>query len=386
MANAPRAGSRVLVTDGEFKHTLGIVRALADAGHDVHLLARSARAPAVHSRSVRRWYEAPASGADLAARMADVAARLAPVSVVAVGSASMAVADRMRGLWPADVGIAMPPERGFSVAGHKDETAKLARSLGIDTPREMLVHTPDEARRAVQEIGLPLVLKSSREEGRKALRYVREARTVESSFAAVQASSTEGVLAQEYVAGAGYGMSALYQNGRRLRTFMHRRIREWPPTGGASAAAESVPECPPLEQAGARLLDALAWNGVAMVEFKGDPDGRLVLIEINAKFWGSHDLALASGVLFPCDLVALIEGRALEPQRPVRSVRFTWPLGGDLWHGVARPSSLPRVLWDAISPGVAHNVRVSDPMPHVYELMQWARSAPGAWQEFRDLR
>src|SRR5262245_40030975 len=123
-----------------------------------------------------------------------------------------------------------------------------------------------------------------------------------------------------------------------------------------------------------------------MVEFKGHPSGRLVLIEINAKFWGSHDLALASGVLFPCDLVALIEGRALPSQPPVRRVRFTWPLGGDLWHGVYRPSSLPRVLWDAISPGVAHNVRASDLMPHVYELTQWVRSAPGAWQEFRDLR
>ena len=31
---------RVLVTDGEFKHTLGIVRALAARGHEVHLLAR----------------------------------------------------------------------------------------------------------------------------------------------------------------------------------------------------------------------------------------------------------------------------------------------------------------------------------------------------------
>jgi predicted ATP-grasp superfamily ATP-dependent carboligase len=54
---------------------------------------------------------------------------------------------------------------------------------------------------------------------------------------------------------------------------MHRRVREWPPTGGASAAAESVPHAPALEHAGTRLLDALEWHGVAMVEFKGDPFG-----------------------------------------------------------------------------------------------------------------
>ena len=26
----------------------------------------------------------------------------------------------------------------------------------------------------------------------------------------------------------------------------------------------------------------------------------------------------------------------------MRRVRFSWPLGGDLWHGLARPASLPR--------------------------------------------
>ena len=31
---------RVLVTDGELKHTLGIARALHARGHEVHVLAR----------------------------------------------------------------------------------------------------------------------------------------------------------------------------------------------------------------------------------------------------------------------------------------------------------------------------------------------------------
>ena len=61
-STAESAPGRVLVTDGEFKHTLGIVRALAARGHEVHLLARSRRAPAVHSRAVHAWHVAPSSG------------------------------------------------------------------------------------------------------------------------------------------------------------------------------------------------------------------------------------------------------------------------------------------------------------------------------------
>ena len=66
-----------------------------------------------------------------------------------------------------------------------------------------------------------------------------------------------------------------------------------------------------VERAVALGAHALAWHGVAMVECKRTPEGDFVLMEINAKFWGSHDLALAAGVNFPGDLVALLEGRAL---------------------------------------------------------------------------
>jgi len=385
------APPRVLVTDGEFKHTLGIVRSLADAGHEVHLLARSARAPAVHSQAVHAWYPVATGGEALEARLLELTARLAPAAVIAVGSDAMAAADRLRKRWPAGAAIALPSERSFTIANHKDLTADTARSVGVDTPRSRLVSSADEARAALAEWGAPLVLKSSREEGRKVLRYARDDREAAEGFAAVRSGAADAVLAQEYVRGDGFGFCALYWHGRSVRHFMHRRVREWPPTGGASAAAESVPDAPLLEAAGTRLLDALGWHGVAMVEFKGDPfgasgGGRLALIEINAKFWGSHDIALAAGVDFPADLAALLEGRTLGPQPPVRHVRFSWPLGGDLWHGLARPAALPRVLWEAISPGVAHNGRWSDPLPHVYELMQCIRSTPGAWREARALR
>lgn len=379
---------RVLVTDGEFKHTLGIVRSLAARGHEVHLLARSGRAPAAHSRAVSQWYAAPASGSPgFDARLRHVLETLQPLSFVPVGSGAMAAAHRMRDTLPAGVGVALPPPTSYETANEKARTAVAARTIGLGTPRELLVANIDQARRAFTTLGSPMVLKSAREEGVKALRYVRTDAGLEPAFEAVRALASGAVLAQECVSGDGYGFSALYWHGRRVRHCMHRRVREWPPSGGTSACAESLPDCPELERAGTALLDALQWHGVAMVEFKGEPTREgLKLMEINAKFWGSHDLALAAGVDFPGDLVDLLEGRTLPAQPPVRRVRFAWPMGGDLWHGLFRPASLPRVLWDAISPGTARNFRLSDPAPHLWELMQWARSTPGAWREQEDLR
>ena len=376
------------MTDGEFKHTLGIVRSLAERGHEVHLLARSGRAPAAHSRAVSETHFGPAprdSGFEewLTSRLE----ALTPVSLVPVGSGSMAAVHRLRGRLPDGVRVALPPPNSFETANEKARTALMARAVGVRTPDERLVSNETEARLAVEAFGVPLVLKSAREEGRKVLRYVRSEAELAPAFAAVRALTGGALLAQRYVTGDGFGFSALYWEGRRVRHCMHRRVREWPPSGGTSACAESLPDAPELERSGTALLDSLQWHGVAMVEFKGSLEpGGLSLMEVNAKFWGSHDLALAAGVDFPGDLVALLEGDALEPQAPGRAVRFSWPLGGDLWHGLFRPADLPAVLADALSPAVAHNFRADDPLPHLFELMQWARSFPGALREARELR
>lgn len=388
LSHPPSAGKpgRVLVTDGEFKHTLGIVRSLGTRGHEVHLLARSGRAPAAHSRWVARWHAAPAAGASqYDVRLIEVAAALAPVSLIPVGSGAWASADRLRDRLPPGVGLAIATRESFAIANDKRQTADVARMLGVRTPEERPVRSLEDARSAWKELGVPLVLKSAREEGRKVLRYVRSAEQLPAAFEAVRAAAGGEVIAQSHVAGDGYGFSALYWHGVRVRGFAHRRVREWPPSGGTSACAESVTGAPEIERAGAALLDALKWHGVAMVEFKGSP-AQPVLIEINAKFWGSLDVALAAGVDFPGDLTALLEGRTLPPQAPVRPVRFSWPLGGDLWHGLFQPASLPRVLWDALSPAVAHNFRWDDAAPHWWEALQWARSTPGAWNEHRNLR
>ncbi|MGH7723836.1 MAG: hypothetical protein ACREOU_00230 [Candidatus Eiseniibacteriota bacterium] len=403
-ASAGRPG-RVLLTDGEFKHTLGIARALHARGHEVHLVVRSRRAPAAHSRAVARTHFAPPpADASFAARLAEIARTLAPVSLVPVGDGSVRAAEALRGTRATlgngaghGIALALPPPASLALANDKAKTGEFARSLGVATPGERVATTLEEALAAYRALGPVVVVKGRHEAGVKQLRYVRREADVAAAFAVVRDASGEGPLVQQYVAGEGVAFFALYWDGRPRLTFMHRRIREWPPSGGSSTCAESLLNEPALDRAGRALLDALAWHGVAMVEMKRAADGRLVLMEINAKFWGSHDLALAAGVDMPGELVALLEGReAGEGERAAgesgaaapapRRVRFSWPLGGDLWHGLARPSALPRVLFDALWPGVAHSARLSDPIPLLYEVVQCVRSTPGAFRQWRETR
>jgi predicted ATP-grasp superfamily ATP-dependent carboligase len=140
-----------------------------------------------------------------------------------------------------------------------------------------------------------------------------------------------GVLVQEFIEGPGHGFFALMHHGRPLRIFMHKRLREYPPAGGPSTAAAAY-YSPRLEELGVKLLSALDWNGVAMVEFKFDVHRRdFVLMEINGRFWGSLELALCSGVNFGRDLIRLYRNEPLECSSVYnRQMKFYWPLDGDL--------------------------------------------------------
>lgn len=105
---------------------------------------------------------------------------------------------------------------------------------------------------------------------------------------------------QEYISGQGFGYFALYDKSQKVKAhFCHKRIREYPITGGPSSCCESYYH-PELVRIGRRLLESLDWTGLAMVEFKYDPSRHnFYIIEVNPRYWGSLPLAVMSGVNFP---------------------------------------------------------------------------------------
>jgi hypothetical protein len=141
------------------------------------------------------------------------------------------------------------------------------------------------------------------------------------------------ILFQEYLTGGGYGFFGLYDKGVFKQGFAHKRIREFPMSGGASACAESIEE-EELTLLGRRILDAVAWHGLAMVEFKKDEAGQFRLLEVNPKLWGSFDLSVAAGVPFTEKWVQLAMNQPIEPHKDYeKGIQFSWLMEGDMQHG-----------------------------------------------------
>jgi predicted ATP-grasp superfamily ATP-dependent carboligase len=145
--------------------------------------------------------------------------------------------------------------------------------------------------------------------------------------------------------GPGYGASFLLDEKGEVRaSFVHKRLREYPVTGGASTLRESVRSDDIRDMARA-LLNALDWFGVAMVEFKVDPrDGTPKLMEINPRFWGSLSLAVEAGVNFPYLLYRMSRGENFKPVEHYQiGKRCRWLLPGDILHFIYNPGRMK--LW-----------------------------------------
>jgi predicted ATP-grasp superfamily ATP-dependent carboligase len=173
--------------------------------------------------------------------------------------------------------------------------------------------------------------------------------------------------------------------------FAHRRLREKPPSGGVSVYRESIALDEQLVGPGLRLLDALGWNGVAMIECKREQaTGRQVVMEVNPRFWGSLQLAIDAGIDFPSLLVRCAAGEAVPTCDRYRiGTRSRW-FWGDVDHLCLRltrsraelqlengAGSRLRAVRDfvRVSPGRDRSEvwRWRDPLPFLVETLQWLR-------------
>ncbi len=133
---------------------------------------------------------------------------------------------------------------------------------------------------------------------------------------------------QAFIPGKGAGIFCLYDQGRPVTYFAHKRLREKPPEGGVSVLCESAVPDPTMQAYASRLLDEVGWHGVAMVEFRVAPDGTPYLMEVNTRFWGSLQLAVDAGVDFPRLLWEVHQGRAPRgPEEYKVGQRLRWLLG-----------------------------------------------------------
>ena len=180
---------------------------------------------------------------------------------------------------------------------------QIAEELGLPIPKTYNIENINQIRDIAKAMEYPVVIKLKNATSSEGISYSHTENEFlfkyKNTIAKYNLLPKEYPLVQEYVDGNGYGVSALFNQGDIRAIFTHKRLREYPITGGPSTLRESVRH-EKMEKIATDLLKHMNWHGVAMVEFKLDKTNRKpVLIEVNPRFWGSINQAVMSGVDFP---------------------------------------------------------------------------------------
>jgi predicted ATP-grasp superfamily ATP-dependent carboligase len=390
----------VLVTDGDERAALAVVRSLGRAGYAVHVCGTRDRPLAAVSRRALRSFVAPdplrAPGGFVATVAGYVATHRIDVILPITEAALLAVLGA-RGAFDG-AAIPFPSIETFRAVNDKRSLSMAAARLGIRVPCQWEVMQPDDlASFDTAALPYPVVIKPARSVsdygGIRAKHTVRHAQDADQfrARAAELPASAFPLLVQQRVIGAGCGVFLLRWANETVAAFAHRRIREKPPAGGVSVYAEAVPLNSTLVQQSEQLLASFAWQGVAMIEYKMDEaTDSAYLMEVNGRFWGSLQLAIDAGVDFPLLLLQCTLGEDVPQQSGYRTGtrgRWWW---GEVDHVLARlrrsdaelalpPGSPTRraVLADFLARWRPHErdavFRLDDPLPFLYESARWLR-------------
>jgi predicted ATP-grasp superfamily ATP-dependent carboligase len=327
---------RVLVTDGDSRAALAVTRSLGRAHHEVLVGERRTPSLAQSSRycAGELVYPDPFREPDGFIEVVEREVRSRRIDVLLpITDVPTLLISRHRGALESHCRVPLPNANALERAVDKVDTLKTAMRLGIPTPRSWFLADPGAP--LDPELPYPIVIKPHRSRARNGSGWiscsVSYAKTAGELRLALSNRSRDEfpMVLQELIKGPGIGFFACRHRGISVALFSHRRIREKPPWGGVSVLSESIALCPRIREFSEELLKNLAWEGVAMVEFKMDHrDNVPRLMEINGRFWGSLQLAIDAGVDFPRILIdTLIDNAPAAPPTYRVGVQSRWLLG-----------------------------------------------------------
>ena len=307
---------------------LAVVRDLGRHGVPVHGIARDCASIVTASRYCTDWTQRPAG--PIADWLPGLIARTGARAVLAISETDLLQLSTL----PAMIGdchILVPRPQQLERVLDKMQTLQAATVAGLRVPQTWQPHADEDFAARAAQMRYPLVAKWSNppeimglleRAGLEWIKtdYIRDAAQL---LALLDRYAPIGrwPLIQQYCRGVGLGQMLYMAGGQATLRFQHRRLHEWPPEGGVSTLCRAEP----LNAHGAqmvlseKLLQALDWEGQAMVEYRYEPDsGHYWLMEVNGRFWGSLPLALHCGADFAWEAYRRTVLRQTDPAPPAR--------------------------------------------------------------------
>ena len=224
-------------------------------------------------------------------------------------------------------------QRGFL---DKMRTLDMAHGAGVDAPQHWQVRDEADLAELQGKVRFPVAVKPVQSH-KFIAKFRQKLFIVEDGYdnlgSKVRQAWENGidVFVVEMIPGPDSTLSSYYtyrtQGGGHLFDFTKSVIRRWPMNRG-NACYHKTGWLPETAAAGARFFDGVGLKGLGNIEFKRDArDGKLKVIEVNARFTAAQELVRRAGV--PIDLMVYchLTGQPVPEARQIeKELRLWYPL------------------------------------------------------------
>ena len=372
-----------LVLDARLRQSLVTVRSLGSRGLRVAALEAFDGVPAFSSRWCHQKAICPADEGtnEYVRSLEQVLDSTGARVLIASSDGTVALLRQHREQLEQRVRIALAKEPALGIAINKEQTLEIAKQLGLGVPRAVTIASVSEVGAALHEIGLPAVVKpvESWLWGKQSRVISQLVTTPDEARRAVEELTSFGgtALFQQFLSGRRESLSFFYANGEIYARYAFWGKRTNPPLGGIYVLRQSIAFPPDTGEQAEHLVREIELEGYSQVEFRRDSVGKPYLMEINPRLNMGIEVAVRAGVDFPYLLYQWANGERIDLVKNYRIGGQMRYLKGDFITTVAAVRQRGR-------PGVTPPARaildffLSFFVPMRYDYLDWKDPLP-AW-------
>ncbi len=300
MGSPESSGCRILVLDGRIQSCLPVLKALCLRGHQVTIAESDPLCVGFFSRYAKARWRHRDPRKDPAGFLDDLRGCLATGRfdiLLPILDVTAELVSRHKPELECYVHIPLVDYPVFRRARDKSQTMKIARSLGLPSPKTWF---PDEADIAeiARQVPYPALIKPNFSIGARGITKVNNLEELMRMYPVI-GRDFGACSIQEYIPQTDFQYKAqifLDQEQNVKCGVLCKKIRYFPPSGGSGSLFATIKR-DDIRELGIRLLQGMGWRGYGDIDFIADPrDGLVKIMEVNPRLSAPVKICFAAGV------------------------------------------------------------------------------------------
>jgi len=254
--------------------------------------------------------------------------------------------------------------KDYTTAINKAKLSEHLSKFKIAKP-ETQIYNPLSDQKSVNLLGYPIIAKPVQNLDGQGIKLLNSEKELNLFIETLKST----YVFQEYLEGYDIDCSVLCENGEVLCHIIQRGIlyenRDFSPAIGIQFLNENE-----VLETVKQLMTSLNWTGIAHIDLRYDNDSKsFKVIEVNGRFWGSMDGALAAGYNFPYLYCLLAKGVSIK--RIKYNLMNYYNLKGFV--NIIKRKPLKIFDWSFLKKNTMVLYIIKDPLPTIVKYFQRTR-------------